>query len=133
MTQKFRKYFAPSLARELIKDKSIVSKKYKLSKWSVFLSATFGYAFFYVCRLSLSVIKKPLVDAEIFDPAQLGQIGFALFLFFSYAIGKLVNGFLSDHLNVNKFISIGLRNLWWGMKCLVHRKETLPRKLLLHK
>jgi OPA family sugar phosphate sensor protein UhpC-like MFS transporter len=106
MINKVKKYFAPLPARELISDKIIASKKYKISKWSVFLSATFGYAFFYVCRLSLSVIKKPLVDAEIFDPAQLGQIGSALF--FSYAIGKLVNGFLSDHLNVNKFISIGL-------------------------
>lgn len=106
MTKRIRKYFTPSPARESIKDKILASKKYKLSKWSVFLSATFGYAFFYVCRLSLSVIKKPLVDAEIFNPAQLGQIGSALF--FSYAIGKLVNGFLSDHLNVNKFISIGL-------------------------
>ncbi|WP_242156279.1 MFS transporter [Aestuariivivens sediminis] len=105
-THKIKTYFAPLPARELIGDKTLVQKKYKMSKWSVFLSATFGYAFFYVCRLSLSVIKKPLVDADIFDPAQLGQIGSALF--FSYAIGKLVNGFLSDHLNVNKFISIGL-------------------------
>lgn len=106
MIQKIQKFFAPSPAKELINDKSLIIKKYKMDKWSVFLSAMFGYAFFYVCRLSLSVIKKPLVDAEIFNPAQLGQIGSALF--FSYAIGKLVNGFLSDHLNVNKFISIGL-------------------------
>ncbi len=106
MIQKIQKFFAPSPAKELINDKSLLIKKYKRDKWSVFLSAMFGYAFFYVCRLSLSVIKKPLVDAEIFNPAQLGQIGSALF--FSYAIGKLVNGFLSDHLNVNKFISIGL-------------------------
>lgn len=106
MIQKIQKFFAPSPAKELINDKSLLIKKYKMDKWSVFLSAMFGYAFFYVCRLSLSVIKKPLVDAEIFNPAQLGQIGSALF--FSYAIGKLVNGFLSDHLNVNKFIFIGL-------------------------
>lgn len=106
MIQKIQKFFAPSPAKELINDKSLLIKKYKMDKWSVFLSAMFGYAFFYVCRLSLSVIKKPLVDAEIFNPAQLGQIGSALF--FSYAIGKLINGFLSDHLNVNKFIFIGL-------------------------
>lgn len=106
MIHKIRKYFAPLPEKELINDKTLADKKYKTSKRNVFLSAMFGYAFFYVCRLSLSVIKKPLVDAEIFDPTQLGQIGSALF--FSYAIGKLVNGFLSDHLNVNKFISIGL-------------------------
>jgi hypothetical protein len=59
-------------------------------QWQVFLAITFGYGFFDVCRLGLNVIKKPLVDAGLFDPAQLGMIGSALF--FSHAIGRLVNG-----------------------------------------
>jgi OPA family sugar phosphate sensor protein UhpC-like MFS transporter len=75
-------------------------------QWRVFWAITLGYGFYYVCRLSLNVIKKPLVDAGLFDPAQLGMIGSALF--FTYAAGRLVNGFLVDHANVKRFMAIGL-------------------------
>ena len=73
-------------------------------QWQVFLTITFGYGFFYVCRLSLNVVKKPLVDAGLFDPAQLGLIGSALFL--AYASGRLVNGVLVDHANVKRFMAL---------------------------
>ena len=41
-------------------------------------------------------------------------------LFFSYAIGKLVNGFIADHANVVRYMSLGLllsagMNLLMGM------------------
>jgi OPA family sugar phosphate sensor protein UhpC-like MFS transporter len=75
-------------------------------QWQVFLAITFGYGFFYVCRLSLNVIKKPLIDAGLFDPAQLGMIGSALF--FAYAAGRLVNGVLVDHAHVKRFMAFGL-------------------------
>jgi len=75
-------------------------------QWQVFLAITFGYGFYYVCRLSLNVIKKPLIDAGIFDPAQLGMIGSALF--FTYAVGRLVNGVLVDHAHLQRFMALGL-------------------------
>jgi len=75
-------------------------------KWSVFLTITFGYGFYYVSRLSFSVIKKPLVDAGIFDASELGLIGSELF--FAYAIGKLTNGILADRVNVRRFMATGL-------------------------
>lgn len=75
-------------------------------QWQVFLSITLGYGFYYVCRLSLNVIKKPLIDAGLFDPAQLGMIGSALF--FTYAAGRLVNGVLVDHANLKRFMAAGL-------------------------
>ena len=78
----------------------------KRLQWQVFLAITLGYGFYYVCRLSLNVIKKPLVDAGLFEPAQLGVIGSALFL--AYAGGRLVNGFLVDHANVRRFMTLGL-------------------------
>jgi len=79
---------------------------YKRLRWSVFVSTTLGYSLFYVCRLSLNVIKKPIVDAGIMDETQLGMVGSALF--FSYAIGKLTNGFLADRSNIRRFMAIGL-------------------------
>lgn len=64
------------------------------------------YGLYYVCRLSMNVIKKPLVDSGYLTTQELGYIGSALF--FAYAVGKCVNGFLADHSNIRKFMSIGL-------------------------
>jgi OPA family sugar phosphate sensor protein UhpC-like MFS transporter len=61
------------------------------------LAITLGYGLIYTCRLALGVVKKPLIDAGVFSPSELGLIGSALF--YTYAIGKLTNGFLSDHAN----------------------------------
>src|SRR5690606_27001094 len=57
----------------------------------------------YTCRLALGVVKKPLIDGGIFTPAELGTIGSALF--YTYALGKLTNGFLSDHANIKRFLA----------------------------
>ena len=43
------------------------ARRLKFLKWSTFLSATFGYGMYYVCRLSLNVVKKPIVDEGIFS------------------------------------------------------------------
>jgi OPA family sugar phosphate sensor protein UhpC-like MFS transporter len=51
------------------------------------------------------VVKKPLIDQGLFSPAELGMIGSALFA--AYAIAKLFNGFVADHVNVLLFIAIG--------------------------
>ncbi len=80
--------------------------RYKRLRISVFLSATFGYGLYYVCRLSINVMKKPLIDNGILTESQLGIVGSALF--FSYAIGKLVNGFLVDRCNIKRFMAFGL-------------------------
>lgn len=62
-------------------------KRLKRLQWSTFLAATFGYGLYYVCRLSLNVMKKPIVDEGIFSETELGIIGSVLF--FTYAIGNL--------------------------------------------
>ena len=36
------------------------ARRLKFLKWSTFLSATFGYGMYYVCRLSLNVVKKQM-------------------------------------------------------------------------
>ena len=67
-------------------------------KGRIFLITTLGYSLFYVCRLSINVVKKPIVDSGYLTETELGIIGSALF--FSYAIGKFVNGFLADRFNI---------------------------------
>lgn len=92
-------------------------QRFRVARWQTFLAMTLAYVTFYVCRLSFTVAKSALVGLGI-SPAELGMIGSALF--FSYAIGKLVNGFLADHANVVRFMSLGLllsagMNLMMGM------------------
>lgn len=80
--------------------------KYKKLRWSVFLSITIGYSLFYVCRLSLSVVKKSIITEGLLNESQLGIIGSALF--FTYAVGRFTNGFLADRSNIRRFMSTGL-------------------------
>ena len=71
-----------------------------------FVAGTLGYSLYYVCRTSLNVMKKPILDSGMLDAAQLGVIGSALL--FAYAIGKFVNGFIADHCNIKRFMVTGL-------------------------
>ncbi len=83
-----------------------VQRELRRRKWSVFFAITLGYGFYYVCRLSFSVAKKSMADAGVFDAAELGWIGSAVF--FAYAFGKLANGVLADRVNTRKFMATGL-------------------------
>ena len=71
-----------------------------------FVAGTLGYSLYYVCRTSLNVMKKPILDSGMLDATQLGIIGSALL--FAYAIGKLINGFVADHCNIKRFMATGL-------------------------
>ena len=100
------KYFKKSSPEPISLKEKEQTLFYKKLKWQVFISSTLGYGIYYVCRLSLNVVKKPIVDSGLLTESQLGIIGSALF--FSYAVGKLFNGFLADHSNIKRFMSIGL-------------------------
>ena len=80
--------------------------RFRRLQWSTFLASTLGYGLYYVCRLSLNVVKKPIVEEGIFSEIELGIIGSVLF--FTYAIGKFTNGFLADRSNIRRFMSAGL-------------------------
>lgn len=87
-------------------DREEIRRVYERKRWRVFLTVTLGYGMFYLCRLSLAVVKKPLIRAGIFSPSELGTIGSALL--FAYAFGRLTNGFLADRSNIKRFMSTGL-------------------------
>ena len=99
----FYKISAPSSQKV---EPSKVKKTYKQLRFQAFIAATFGYSLYYVCRTSLNVVKSPIIDSGILNASQLGTIG--LCLFWAYAIGKFVNGFLSDHCNITRFMATGL-------------------------
>lgn len=98
--------FAAGPAAVAITDRGQVDTLYRRHRFRVLVAITIGYAFAYTCRLALSVVKKPLIDEGIFSPQDLGLIGSALF--YAYALGKLVNGFLADHANMKLFFATGV-------------------------
>ena len=66
----------------------------------------FVYATFYVCRLAFSASKKGMIEQGAYTPAEIGYVGSAML--FAYAIGKVINGFIADRVNVKKYIMFGL-------------------------
>jgi OPA family sugar phosphate sensor protein UhpC-like MFS transporter len=81
-------------------------KLYKKLRFQAFVTATLGYSLYYVCRTSLNVMKQPIIDSGMLDATQLGIIGACLY--WAYAAGKFVNGFLADYCNIKKFMATGL-------------------------
>jgi len=70
------------------------------------IGVTAVYSFYYVTRAVLDVAKKPLISAGVFDADQLGTIG--AMMTGAYAVGKLVNGWIADRVNIARFLPLGL-------------------------
>ena len=103
MANKFLDFFRMSVPNVAQVPPEKVDKTYKRLRIQTFLAATFGYALYYVCRLSMGVMKQPLIDAGLLNATQLGIIGACLY--WAYAIGKLINGFLADSANIKRFMA----------------------------
>ena len=99
----FYKISGPS-ARKVDSDR--VDETWRKKRFQAFLAGTFAYALYYVCRLSMGVMKQPLIDAGLLSATQLGIVGACLY--WCYAVGKFVNGFLADGSNIKRFMATGL-------------------------
>lgn len=106
MIKSFLQFFLTGTDATAMTDKAEIARQYRERRISVFLSITLGYAMYYVIRQGFAVVKKPLLQSGVFDAAQIGAIGSVFF--FTYMIGKCVNGFLADRLNIKKFLALGL-------------------------
>lgn len=83
-----------------------VAGTYKALRNRTFWGVTVAYSLYYVCRMSINVVKQPLIDEGILTAGQLGLIGSALL--FVYAVGKFMNGFIADYCNIRRFMATGL-------------------------
>ncbi len=100
------RFFATGADAPLIKDGGRIDTLYRRHRRNIMLGITLGYGFMYTCRLALSVVKKPLIDGGFFSADDLGIIGSAFF--YTYAFGRLTNGFLADHANIKRFFPFGI-------------------------
>lgn len=106
-----------------------VHPTYKTLRSRTFWGTTAAYSLFYLCRLSMGVVKKPLIDDGIFSATELGVIASAFY--FVYAIGKFINGFMADYCNVRRYMATGLVissviNLIMGLVGLGHGYTGFP-------
>ena len=95
-----------------------VEGTYRRLRSRTFWGVTVAYTLYYVCRMTLGVVKQPLIDGGVLTAGQLGIIGSAFY--FVYALGKFLNGFIADYCNIRRFMAVGvgisaLVNLLLGM------------------
>ena len=99
-----------------------VSEEYRRYRNRTFWGVTGAYALYYVCRMTMAVVKQPLIDGGVFSAQWLGVIGSTFY--FAYALGKFCNGFIADYCNIRRFMATGLIlstiiNLLMGLSGLV--------------
>ena len=99
-------WFATGPDAPPIADQGRIDAIFRNRRLRVFIWLVLGYGFFYTCRLSLSVAKKPMLDDGILSVEQMGIIGSVLL--YVYAFGKFFNGFLADRANIRRFMSTAL-------------------------
>lgn len=92
-------------SQEKVPDDKVRETYVKLRN-NTFWGATAAYSLFYLCRLSMGVVKKPIIDEGLFSASELGIIASAFY--FVYAIGKFLNGFMADYCNVRRYMATGL-------------------------
>ena len=111
-----------------------VDAAYRRYRSRTFWGVTAAYTLYYVCRMTLGVVKQPLIDGGVLTAGQLGIIGSAFY--FIYAVGKCMNGFIADYCNIRRFMAAGLGvsallNLVLGLTGLLHGPLGLGSGLLL--
>ena len=99
-------FFAAGSDRPMLTDAGDIDRQFRYHRRNIIVIITLCYGLGYVCRLALNVVKKPLMDAGIFTPEEMGIIG--SMLLYGYALGKFSNGLLADYSNVKRFFAAGL-------------------------
>ncbi len=99
-------FFAAGPDAPRLTDQAEIDRQFHDHRRNIIVILTVGYGLGYVCRLAFNVVKKPIMDAGIFTPEEVGFIG--SMLLYGYAAGKFSNGFLADYSNVKKFFAFGI-------------------------
>lgn len=94
---------APHIA-ELPADK--VDARYKFLRWQVFAGIFFGYAAYYFVRANFDLAQPGLIEAGMYNKAELGIIGTGAGL--AYGLSKFFMAGISDRSNPKVFLSAGL-------------------------
>ena len=99
-------FFKEPPVAEPIKDEEQIKKTYSHFRLRMFYSCFIGYAMFYLCKKNIAAALPSMSKELGYSNLELGVIGSSLY--FTYAIGKFVNGMIADRSDVRKFLPTGL-------------------------
>lgn len=106
MLGKLFSFFKEPPAIEVIQDEAKVKKDYAHWRLRIFYSCFIGYVVFYLCKRTLAVAAPGICDEFNYTNTDLGLLIGSLY--FTYGIGKFVNGVLADRSDVRKFFPTAL-------------------------
>ncbi|MDD3151152.1 MAG: MFS transporter [Candidatus Gastranaerophilales bacterium] len=110
-------FFKEPDAIEQIQDREVIKKTYAHWRLRTFTAIFIAYVVFYLCKKNISV-ALPVMGIELgYSNTQLGLLGGTLY--FTYAIGKFVNGIMADRSNVRVFLPVALMVSAIANICLV--------------
>ena len=90
----------------VMEDNGAIEKTYSHWRLRIFYSIFASYTCFYLCKKNIS-LALPQIQANLgYTKTELGILGSTLY--FTYAIGKFVNGVLADRSNVRTFLPTAL-------------------------
>jgi len=99
------KWFLTGKEQPRIQDQALISKMFHSARIKGVTAMIIGYGMYYVMRMTLGIVKKPMID-DGFTATQLGGIGAGMLI--AIAVGKCLNGFIADRCNIKKIVPIGL-------------------------
>lgn len=99
-------FFKEPPAKEVTGSEEQIKKDYTHWRIRMFYSCFIGYTTFYLCKKNIAVALPGLCHDFGYTNTELGLLGSSLY--FTYAIGKFVNGVLADGSDVRKFLPTAL-------------------------
>src|SRR5574344_1523799 len=106
MANIFWNFFKAPEASKPIENKEVVDKQYPHWRLRIFYSCFVAYVVFHLCRKNIAVALPAMSSSLGFSNTELGLLGATLY--FTYGIGKFVNGILADKCNVRTFLPTAL-------------------------
>lgn len=99
-------FFKEPPVQEVTADEETIKKQYAHWRTRIFYSCFIGYVVFYLCKRSLAVASPGICAEFHYTNTELGLLISSLY--FTYGIGKFINGVLADRSDVRKFLPTAL-------------------------
>lgn len=106
MASSLSNFFKEPPVKEVTGTEEEIKKSYSHWRLRIFYSCFIGYVVFYLCKRTLAVASPGLCNEFGYSNTELGVLIGSLY--FTYGIGKFINGVLADRSDVRKFLPTAL-------------------------
>lgn len=121
MLSSIANFFKEPPTKEVTASEEEIKKTYSHWRLRIFYSCFIGYVVFYLCKRALAVASPDLCKEYGYSNTELGILTSTIY--FTYMIGKFVNGVLADRSDVRKFLPTalilsGIANLCFALSAI---------------